>query len=155
MSGGLPVPGGPSEAAAIVLAGTAAEREQAYAVRLRVFVDEQRVPLELERDEHDERADHFLARVAGRPVGAARLLLDGAVAHVQRVAVLPELRGRGLGVALMAALERRAAERGARTVDLHAQLHARGFYERLGYAAYGEIFDDAGIDHIAMRKQVG
>lgn len=139
---------------AVRLAVTPQERAAAYAVRHQVFVVEQRVPVDLERDAHDETADHFLACRDGRAVGAARLLVEGAVAHVQRVAVLAELRGQGLGVALMGAVESRAMARSVSRVELHAQLHARGFYERLGYRAYGEVFDDAGIPHIAMAKQL-
>lgn len=136
------------------LAASDAERSAALAVREQVFVAEQGVPVELERDGQDAGADHFLASVAGEPVGAARLLVEGAAAHVQRVAVLAERRGQGLGVALMAALEERAQARGAAYVDLHAQLHAVEFYRRLGYAPYGDVFEDAGIDHVAMRKRL-
>ena len=72
--------------------------------------------------------------------------------HLGRLAVRPETRGTGLGVDLVAAVEARAAERGLRVMVLSAQTHALGFYERLGYAAYGPVFDDAGLPHRWMRR---
>jgi predicted GNAT family N-acyltransferase len=128
------------------------ERAAAEEIRLRVFVDEQGVPPELELDEHDAVADHFLARVDGRPVGTARMLRRDGCGVLGRLAVLPETRGTGLGAALVRAVEQRAREQGLRSVELHAQTAVRAFYERLGYEAYGEEDIEAGIPHIWMRK---
>jgi predicted GNAT family N-acyltransferase len=145
----------------------ATEPEQvaaAYAIRTEVFVGEQGVPPELELDDLDPAADHFLAYDdAGHPVGAGRLVIeapgfDGApdsttpVGHLGRLAVLGVARGSGLGVALVAAIERRAVDRGLRLVALSAQTRAIGFYERLGYAAHGPEFDDAGLAHRWMTR---
>jgi len=135
----------------------------AYAVRTDVFVAEQGVPLELELDALDASADHFVAYDGERPVGAGRLVVEdpgfegsdpalGRVAHLGRLAVRPETRGSGLGLALVAAIEARAAERGLAVVALSAQTHALGFYQRLGYTAYGPEFDDAGLPHRWMAK---
>ena len=140
-----------------------AERAAAYRVRSDVFVTEQGVPADLELDELDAAADHFVAYDDGRVVGAGRLVVEGPgfegadadlgpVAHLGRLAVRPETRGTGLGVDLVRAIEARAAERGLRVVALSAQTHALGFYERLGYAAYGPEFDDAGLPHRWMRR---
>jgi predicted GNAT family N-acyltransferase len=74
------------------------------------------------------------------------------VGHLGRLAVRPETRGTGLGIDLVRAIEARAAERGLRVVALSAQTHALGFYERLGYEAYGPEFPDADMPHRAMRK---
>lgn len=133
-----------------------ADVQAAYAVRHTVFVAEQGVPLVLERDGLDDRTEHFLGRLDGRPVAAARLMRGPApgVGVAQRVAVLPELRGTGVGAALMSVLEARARERGMTEVELHAQVPVRGFYERLGYAAYGDEYDEAGIPHVSMRKEL-
>ena len=79
-------------------------------------------------------------------------LADGAVAHLGRLAVSDRHRGLGLGVALVQAIEQRAQERGLRVIYLSSQSYAVAFYERLGYAAYGEEFDDAGIPHRHMCK---
>ena len=135
----------------------------AYAVRRDVFVVEQGVPSELELDSFDATADHLVAYDRERAIGAARLVVEaagfegsdpayGPVAHLGRIAVRSQARGRGLGVALVAALEARAVERGLRICALSSQTHALGFYERLGYLAHGPQFDDAGLPHRWMTK---
>ena len=136
----------------ITLVSGPADRAAAEKIRVRVFVDEQGVPPELELDEHDRDADHFLARLDGRPVGTVRMLRRDAAGVLGRLAVLPETRGTGLGVALVRAVEERARQEGLRAVELHAQTAVRGFYERLGYEAYGEEDIEAGIPHIWMRR---
>ncbi|MDQ6648932.1 MAG: GNAT family N-acetyltransferase [Actinomycetota bacterium] len=128
------------------------ELAAAYAVRYAVFVEEQGVPLSLERDDRDADADHAVGRLDGAIVAAGRLVRSGQTGLVGRMAVLPVARGRGLGSQVLAALEQRARERGLDTVELHAQTGARCFYERLGYTAYGEEYDEAGIRHVSMRK---
>jgi predicted GNAT family N-acyltransferase len=140
-----------------------AGRAAAYQLRTDVFVLEQGVPPELELDDLDAVADHFVAYDDDRVVGAGRLVVEdagfegsdpalGPVAHLGRLAVRPETRGTGLGVDLVRAIEARAAERGLRVVALSAQTHALGFYERLGYTAYGPEFDDAGLPHRWMSR---
>ena len=135
----------------------------AYAVRTDVFVGEQGVPADLELDELDDTADHLVAYDGDRAVGAGRLVVEpagfegsdpdlGPVGHLGRLAVRPEARGTGLGLDLVAAVEARARERGLRIMVLSAQTHALGFYERLGYTAYGPVFDDAGLPHRWMRR---
>jgi predicted GNAT family N-acyltransferase len=126
----------------------------AFAVRHEVFVVGQQVPPELERDAADGSAVHVVAEAGGRVVGAGRLVVDGAVGVLGRLAVLPELRGSGFGVQLVRLIEQQAVARGCTTVELHAQVPVRGFYQRLGYLAYGDEYDEAGIPHISMRKQL-
>jgi predicted GNAT family N-acyltransferase len=131
----------------------AAELAAAYAVRREVFGIEQGVPPEIERDPLDAVADHVVARRDGEVVGTGRLVArpDG-FGVVGRMAVCPAVRGAGVGRAVLTALEGAARARGLRGVELHAQSHARGFYDRAGYAAYGAEFVEAGIRHVAMRK---
>ena len=136
-----------------------AERAAAAAVRHEVFVVGQGVPPELEVDGLDPAADHVVARLDGRVVATGRLVDAGLVpglaareVKVQRMAVLPGLRGRGLGLAVLRGLEARARERGASRVVLSAQVTARGFYERAGYTAVGEEYEEAGIAHVTMRR---
>jgi predicted GNAT family N-acyltransferase len=132
-----------------------AELATAYAIRAEVFVEEQAVPVELERDQHDETAAHVLAFAEGRAVGTGRLVVEpGGTAHLGRLAVLPGARGTGVGVALVRALEDHARHLGLRRAVLGAQTHAIAFYERLGYVAYGREFDDAGIPHRWMRRDI-
>ncbi|MES9808653.1 GNAT family N-acetyltransferase [Streptomyces cinereoruber] len=139
------------------------DREACFAVRREVFVEEQGVPRELEYDTYDATAVHVLAvRADGLPLGTGRLLhgadalgktgADASVGSLGRLAVAKAARGLGVGAALVRGIEDVARERGLTAVDLHAQTHALGFYERLGYEAYGPEFPDAGIPHRAMRK---
>lgn len=122
---------------------------QAAAIRYKVFVDEQKVPVEIELDAFDAVSLHALAFDAqGVAVGTGRLLPDG---HIGRMAVLPQARGIGVGSALLRALMAAARDRGLREVMLNAQTHALPFYARFGFVAQGDEFDDAGIAHRAMR----
>lgn len=140
-----------------------ADREACFAVRKEVFVGEQGVPEDIEYDAYDAVAVHVLAvREDGVPLGTGRLLHgeaaagktggDVTVGSLGRLAVTQAARGLGVGAALVRAVEDAARARGLVAVDLHAQTHALGFYERLGYAAYGPEFPDAGIPHRAMRR---
>ncbi|MDZ4135615.1 MAG: GNAT family N-acetyltransferase [Paracoccaceae bacterium] len=121
------------------------------ALRRAVFIEEQGVPEAEEIDDLDALAVHLLASVAGRPVGSARLLTYSDTGKIGRVCVLRDQRGTGLGAALIAKAV--AHFRGQAWVDrvkLGAQLHAIGFYERLGFVAFGPVYDDAGIPHRDM-----
>ncbi|MFJ4919238.1 GNAT family N-acetyltransferase [Streptomyces sp. NPDC088725] len=155
------VTGGPGYRIRVV--ADLADREACFAVRKEVFVVEQRVPEDLEYDGRDETAIQVLAvRDDGLPLGTGRLLYgpeaadrtggDPTVGALGRLAVSKEARGQGLGAALVRAIEEAAREAGLLAVDLHAQTHALGFYERLGYDAYGPEFLDAGIEHRSMRR---
>ncbi|MFK4147574.1 GNAT family N-acetyltransferase [Streptomyces sp. NPDC004065] len=145
------------------LAQDPADREACFAVRKQVFVAEQGVPEDIEYDALDAVAVHVLAvREDGLPLGTGRLLHgeaaadrtggDLSVGSLGRLAVAQEARGLGVGAALVRAIEDAARALGLTAVDLHAQTHALGFYERLGYEAYGPEFPDAGIAHRAMRR---
>ena len=137
---------------------------EVYALRYEVFVVGQGVPAALERDELDQHCLHVVARVDGVVVGTGRLVpgrvaADGTleaapVATVGRLAVADAARGTGIGALLLALLEQQAALGGAPVVELHAQVHARGFYERAGYVSFGGVYSEAGIDHIGMHKQL-
>ena len=127
-------------------------RAEAAPIRYAVFVDEQRVPEDLEIDAFDPLSVHALARdSAGKPVGTGRLLPDG---RIGRMAVLPEARGSGIGSALLRALMDESRRRGNREALLSAQVHAAPFYQRHGYAVEGDPYDDAGIAHVDMRRKL-
>ena len=136
-----------------------------FALRHDVFVLGQDVPEELERDELDAGADHAVALLDGVVVGTGRLVdgridddscfvpgSEGTVGTIGRMAVADAARGTGIGRALLDLLVARAAERGLPAVELHAQVHARGFYERAGFAPFGEVYLEAGIEHLGMRR---
>lgn len=119
-----------------------------FALRHAVFVREQGVPLELEVDEYDPVARHWLARApSGRVIGTVRLTADF---HIGRLAVAADWRGRGVGLGLLQQAVTAARLAGATEVCLAAQLGALGFYSAQGFVATGEIFDDAGIPHRMM-----
>jgi predicted GNAT family N-acyltransferase len=139
------------EAAVRILAWPDAEAD-AMRVRDAVFVLEQGVPPEIERDDWDRCSDHALALDReGRAVGTGRLLPDG---HIGRMAVLPEWRRHGIGGRILASLIARARERGMQRVVLNAQTHAVPFYARHGFAAFGHEFMEAGIPHVAMAREI-
>ena len=123
------------------------------AVRDAVFVQEQRVPVEIERDALDPACVHVLARDAdGRPIGTGRLAPGGKLG---RMAVLPDWRGRGVGRAMLLRLLDEARAAGLVEVNLHAQIDAEGFYATDGFLPVGERFEEAGIQHQAMRRLLG
>ena len=121
-------------------------------IRYAVFVIEQGVPVALEWDEHDPVCDHAIAFDAGGDaIATGRLLPDG---HIGRMAVLASARGQGVGSAVLDALVARAVARGMTVALLNAQTHAAPFYARHGFAPYGEQFMEAGIAHVAMRRDL-
>jgi predicted GNAT family N-acyltransferase len=127
-------------------------RVQARRIREAVFVHEQGVPQELEYDGQDAHCEHALAHTAdGQAIGTARLLPDG---HIGRMAVLPAWRGKGVGALLLQGLIEQARRRGHASVRLNAQLHASGFYRRFGFDVSGTEFIEAGIPHLAMRREL-
>ncbi|MCY3542058.1 MAG: GNAT family N-acetyltransferase [Gammaproteobacteria bacterium] len=126
------------------------DRDLLCKVRLEVFVQEQQVPTELELDGLDATAVHFLALIDDNPVGTARLLRSG---QIGRMAVLIPYRNQGIGEKLLHATVARALELGYSPVFLHAQLSAADFYLRHGFHPYGDVFEEADIEHQAMRYQ--
>ncbi|NSY38725.1 GNAT family N-acetyltransferase [Leisingera sp. ANG59] len=125
--------------------------ETCFALRHQVFVEEQGVPVEEEQDDLDASATHLLALQDGAPVGTARIVFNGNTAKIGRVGVLASTRGTGLGAKLIeAAVDAARARPGVTKAMLGAQIHALGFYEKLGFMAFGPVYDDAGIDHRDM-----
>ncbi|WP_151718580.1 GNAT family N-acetyltransferase [Gemmobacter serpentinus] len=121
------------------------------ALRRAVFIEEQGISEADELDDLDGQAVHLLAVMSGESVGTARLLQKGTTGKIGRVCVLPQARGTGLGAALIrAGIAHFEARPGFARVYLSAQTHALGFYEKLGFVAEGEAYDDAGIPHRDM-----
>ena len=127
-------------------------RDTASRIRFTVFVEEQRVPIEIEWDDQDAKSLHALAySAAGEAIATGRLLPDG---HIGRMAVLKEWRGKGVGGAILERLMAAARERGDQEIELFAQTHALEFYRRYGFVEQGEVFEEAGIPHQAMRRKL-
>ncbi len=120
-----------------------------------VFIEEQGVAPEIERDGLDDEATHALAIRDGRVVATGRFVVqDGTVARVGRMAVLAEYRRRGLATAVLEALETEARRQRLSGVELHSQAYVRRFYEERGYRIEGPPFVEAGIDHVTMAKRL-
>jgi predicted GNAT family N-acyltransferase len=131
------------------------ELDQAYTIRKKVFVEEQGVPLELEIDEFDASAVHFIAYDGQEPIGASRFReYEPNVGKVERVCVLKEYRGKHVGNLLMNKIEQYAIEKDFKKLKLNAQVYAIPFYEKLQYAVTSEEFMDADIPHRSMEKNL-
>lgn len=134
---------------------TPKEQEDAFFIRKVVFVEEQHVPTDLEYDEFERTAIHFVTYDEDKPVGAGRLRFVDGVAKVERICILPSYRGKSVGRRLMETIEQEAHKQGYNTFKLNAQVQAMPFYEKLGYTNISqETFMDAGIPHVEMRKSV-
>lgn len=145
--------------AAIIQVRTEEQLQRCLNIRKEVFVEEQKVPLELEIDEFDQLSPdvhHMLIQVDGEDAATGRITYykDNA-AKMQRIAVRKPFRSQGIGKVLMLALEELARELGLSKSVLDGQLHAIPFYNKLGYEVTStEPFDDAGIMHHRMEKKL-
>ena len=117
-------------------------------IRTTVFIEEQKVPLELEWDEFDKDATHFLAYYNNIPVGTARLLNDG---HIGRMAILKEYRNRKIGQNMLKYVLESAKNKHFTKIELSAQEHAVGFYIKQGFVIISDTYLDAGIPHYDMK----
>ncbi|WP_237065063.1 GNAT family N-acetyltransferase [Microbulbifer guangxiensis] len=125
--------------------------EQIRLVRETVFIREQRVDPAIEWDDQEAAATHFLAFLEGEPVATGRLTQTGKIG---RMAVLPRYRKQGLGSRLLEIICEHARATGLQHVFLHAQCHARHFYANAGFRAVGGEFEEAGIPHIKMEREL-
>lgn len=130
-----------------------------YKIREIVFIKEQNVPKEREMDKYDSHADHFIIYAGRKPVGCARVrfyrkLIIWKTAKLERVAILKRYRKYGYGRQLMEFLIDYCRRNGVNKIILHSQIQAAGFYEKLGFRKYGNVFMDAGIKHIEMYKPI-
>lgn len=128
------------------------DMEAAVGIRFRVFVDEQSVPPEIELDEYDAVATHAIALLDGVAVGTGRAIVEGGSARIGRMAVDGQHRRSGVGGLVLRFLEEESREQGATEFVLHAQEYVKAFYAGHGYEEHGDVFMEAGIPHIEMRK---
>ncbi len=134
----------------IIRAESDNQMEQVFEIRREVFIREQGVPEEIEMDELDSEAIHVLASENGVPAGCGRLLLKDGNARIGRVAVRKAMRRSGIGDGICRLLMSIARDNGAEKATINAQLTAVEFYKTLGFEEEGEVFDEAGIDHVRM-----
>ena len=132
--------------------------EAIQSIRRQVFQMEQGVPPELEFDREDETATHFLVYHGENAIGTARIRYlesdnehDPLIAKIERVSVLADYRGQGIGQQLMEVAIAHLRHRGITHIKLNAQLQVQAFYKRLGFSPCGPVFEEAGMAHIAMR----
>ena len=130
--------------------------DQAFAIRHKVFVEEQGVPAVIERDNLDDKAMHMVVILPdGSIVGTGRLVTEGNRGKIGRMAVLPEFRRQGLGHQLVLELVKIGILIGLNTFYLHAQLIVVNFYKNVGFKPINnEVFLEAGIPHISMELTV-
>ncbi|PWA12758.1 GNAT family N-acetyltransferase [Pueribacillus theae] len=129
------------------------EMNDALYVRSVVFVEEQHVPVELEIDEHENHAIHFIVyNDEEKPIGAGRLRKVDNGGKIERISVLREFRNKGLGRLLMQKIEQTAKEKQWLPLLLNAQIQVETFYKSLGYSTCSETFMEAGIPHVSMKK---
>ncbi len=128
----------------------AALAEQAFAIRRKVFVEEEGVDPGLEYD-HEEEAHHYLLLLNGKALATARWRETEKGIKLERFAVLPEFRNRGLGAIILKEVIKDVVPLG-KTIYLHSQLRAVPFYERNGFVKEGAVFYEAGMGHYLMRK---
>ncbi|WP_295803022.1 GNAT family N-acetyltransferase [uncultured Microbulbifer sp.] len=120
-------------------------------IRQRVFVEEQAVPPEIEWDEHEPKAQHFLVFYQNKAVGTGRITGDGKIG---RMAILRDARGLGAGLQLLLFICKFARAEGQKCVYLNAQSHAIPFYAKAGFKPVGEEFFEANIPHVRMELQL-
>ncbi|MDQ0217457.1 GNAT family N-acetyltransferase [Peribacillus cavernae] len=139
----------------VKIVATKEEREDAYLVRTKVFIDEQNVPVEEEIDKHEHESTHFvLYDDVHSPIGAGRFRILDGIGKVERICVLSSARQKGSGIRIMDAIQTFAASRDITRLKLNAQTHAIPFYEKLGYQTVSGEFLDAGIPHKTMIKEI-
>ena len=127
------------------------ELAAALALRIDVFCGEQGVTFDGDRDGLDDEAVHLVGEV----IGTCRLLIEpGGTARFGRLCVLASARGSGVGAALLGEAEREARAAHARRIGMHAQTGALALYRRAGFRPYGEPFDEEGIEHVGMEKDL-
>lgn len=130
------------------------EMQAALQLRHDVFCLEQGVPEREELDGRDREGIHLAAVVDGELVATCRVLIVGTTAQFSRLAVRRSARRRGIATALLALADEETRAHGGRRLVLHAQTYAQELYERAGYRTRGRVFTEAGIEHIAMEKQL-
>ena len=123
-------------------------------IRETVFIEEQSVPKEIEIDELDKKAEHFIVYLKNKPIGCARIRKINNYAKLERIAILKEFRGKGFGRDLTNFLINYCKKIGLNEIHLHSQIYVSNFYKKLGFKSIGKKFLEADIEHIEMIKKI-
>ncbi len=124
--------------------------DRQYAVREKVFIEEQGVPKEIEQDSNDKDSYHVIIMEDDIAVGTGRIIYDDGIPLIGRIAVLKEHRGKKYGDLIVRKLVDFCFRNGESRVEVHAQIQVLSFYESIGFIAYGETYLEAGIEHQSM-----
>jgi len=135
----------------IRIANWDSDKDSLARIRRRVFIEEQNVPEDMEWDEHDDSATHFLASYKDKVIACARLKTDG---QIGRMAVLAEYRNKGIGSKLLQFILLTARQQQLKKAYLHAQVSAVPFYKKHGFTTHGHVFYEANIPHQDMSKRL-
>lgn len=139
----------------IQIVQTPQEKQDAFALRFTIFVEEQGVPKNIELDEHDDDAIHFVCYSdTHQPIAASRIRFTEGAGKLERICVLKNHRGNSIGSKLIQKMEQTILSEDVHIAKLNAQTHATEFYKRLGYHVTSDPFMDAGIPHVAMKKRI-
>lgn len=126
----------------------------AQSVRTQVFQEEQGIDRNLDFDGRDNVSTHIVVYKDGTPVGTGRIRkIDDNKVKIERVSVLSEMRGQGIGKLIMKKIDEYISDSQIPEATLDAQFHAKGFYESLGYQQEGDVFEEVGIPHVIMTKK--
>ena len=121
-------------------------------IRKKVFIEEQKVPLDIEIDEYELEATHFIVYLNKEPIGCARIRFNN-FAKLERIAILKKHRSRGFGTKLTEYLIDYCHKKNISDIRLNSQLYVADFYEKIGFKKVGEVFFEAGIKHVEMVLQ--
>lgn len=130
------------------------EFKETIKIRETVFIKEQNVPKEIEIDEIDKEAKHFIAYIKNKPIGCARIRKINYYAKLERIAILKEYRGKGFGKELTNFLINYCKKEGFNEIHIHSQIYVSSFYEKLGFKSIGKKFLEADIEHIEMIRTI-
>ena len=137
---------------------TKADFSSAMKVREIVFINEQQIDQSVESDGYDLNATHVIAESVGQTVGTGRIIksADGEIntARLGRMAVLDTFRRKGIASLILRALESEAKKQGFKNITLHSQSYTKSLYSKEGYLERGKPFDEAGIEHVTMVKEL-
>ena len=124
--------------------------EDAFKIRFKVFVEEQQVPEDMELDNIDDYAEHLVLYKDEMPIATGRWFEEDGKILLGRIAVLKEQRGNNIGNLVVKSFIDKIFSEDFKEIYIHAQTRVQGFYEKLGFKAFGDIYDEAGIEHISM-----